>query len=298
MDLVRDILPYLLSSPIAISAGLIGIFGLLNLKSLPFVWHFRVFSAFFQQSNTSFGNNAYDILDSPLNFNTPRVFRPIVTSTRCSILEIDYMLHKSNSTYFSDLDINRVHLLLALFKNGVEKIQKQESSPKIGGKKKAVMPILGGTSASFRRAIPPFGKYDVVTRVLCWDEKWIYIVSWFVKAGSMSKSKKGSSGSDPAVNGSAKHESSAPPPIPKNVFATTISKYVIKAGSETVSPGRLMEASGLVPVGESEESRKVRGVIEKERQRALRYAKAFGELDGLHGEFDEGRDKIGFFKDL
>lgn len=201
------------------------------------------------------------------------------------------MLHKSNSTYFSDLDISRVHLLLGLFKNGMAKLQKQE-------KKKSVMPVLGGTSASFRRAIPPLGKYDIVTRVLCWDEKWIYLVTWFVKAGSMAKGQKRHFESGYGMNGSAKLEGSEPAPVYKNIYATTISKYVIKAGSVTVPPERLMVASGLIPAVDSEEAKKIMEIIEKQRQQALRYARAFGELDGLHGEFDEDVDTLGFFRDL
>lgn len=197
-----------------------------------------------------------------------------------------------------------MHLLLALFKKGLAKIEAEGTHGAAAqeGKKKKVMPVLGGASASFRRAIPPLGKYEVVTRVLCWDEKWIYIVSWFVKPRNMRARKMSNYGSSDDLKGSAtgcvKHEHCQPLPIPRNVYATALAKYVIKASGVTVPPERLMVASGLVPVGDSEEGREVRAIIERERLQALRYGKAFSELDGLHGEFDEHVQTIGCFKDL
>ncbi|KAG9238184.1 hypothetical protein BJ875DRAFT_480639 [Amylocarpus encephaloides] len=303
MDLLQEALSYLMSSPKGILAGCIGLFGLLNLKSLPLFWHVRIFSAFFQQSKTSSLHDSSDILDLSQNLHTPLIFRPLITSTRCSILELDYVLHKSNSTYFTDLDVSRVHLLLALFKNGMAKLQKEENS---NGNNKMVMPVLGGASASFRRAIPPFRKYDVVTRVLCWDEKWIYIVSWFVTTGSLGsvRRKKDEKISGPSGVGSKHedgkqgHSESSKPVVPRSVYATSIAKYVVKAGSKTVKPESVMVASGLIPEGDSEEVKGMRANIEKGRLQALKYGRAFCELDGLHGEFDEDVDTLRSFRDL
>lgn len=40
---------------------------------------------------------------------------------------------------------------------------------------KKLMPVLGSGSIRFRRAVPPFKKVDVTTRVVGVDEKWIYL---------------------------------------------------------------------------------------------------------------------------
>ncbi|RDL38702.1 uncharacterized protein BP5553_03042 [Venustampulla echinocandica] len=303
MGLSSETLSNLFSSPTAIIAGLIGLFCLLNLKSLPFFWHLRIISAFTQHRSTSFNHNPSDTLNLSKHLHTPLLFRPLITTTRCSILEIDYVLHKSNSTYLTDLDISRVHLLLALFKNGIANLQKNEYA---AGKKKTVMPVLGGVSVSFRRAIPPLQKYDVVTRVLCWDEKWIYVVSWFVKAGYMGGTKKkkekesygSSNGGSANIAGKQENTESSRPIFPKNVYATSLAKYVIKAGSVTVKPESLIVAGGLLPVGGSNEAKGARAIIEKERLRALKYGTAFSQLDGLHGELDVDVDTLGFFRDL
>lgn len=263
----------------------------------------RIISAFIQHRTTSFRHDSSDILDASKHLHTPLLFRPLITTTQCSILEIDYVMHKSNSTYFTDLDISRVHLLLALFKNGIAKLQKDQHAT---GKKKRVVPVLGSVSMSFRRAIPPLGKYDIVTRVLCWDEKWIYVISWFVKTGCMGKSKRTkqvdsheSSSVHSAANGPMKEGDSEPSrPVSSTIYGTSIAKYVIKAGKVTVKPESLIAAGELLPMGDSKTSKEARTMIERERIRALKYGKAFSELDGLHGEFDRDVDTFGSFKDL
>lgn len=45
--------------------------------------------------------------------------------------------------------------------------------------------ILGGTSCSFRKEVAPYGSYEMWSRLLCWDKKWIYIVTNFVKKGKI-----------------------------------------------------------------------------------------------------------------
>jgi hypothetical protein len=40
---------------------------------------------------------------------------PAITSSRSPLTECDINLHKSNSTYFSDLDISRSNLVMLLF---------------------------------------------------------------------------------------------------------------------------------------------------------------------------------------
>lgn len=149
------------------------------------------------------------------------------------------------------------------------------------------MPVLGGAACLFKRAIPPFGRYEVVTRVLAWDEKWVFLVSWFVKAGSMGKKSENK-------NKSEKKRDGAAPGVPKNVYATAVAKYVVKAGRDTVKPEDVLRASRLLPEGNEEELAR----IEKERVRALVYGKAFCELDRLHAEFDGDVDTLGHFKDL
>ncbi|KAJ0309571.1 hypothetical protein COL516b_002818 [Colletotrichum fioriniae] len=81
-------------------------------------------------------------------------------------------MHKSKSTYFTDLDMSRGNISLVLFREPINPFS---------GPKQFIM-ILGGAQCVWRKEIARYEKYELWTRVLSWDEKWIYLVTHFVKA--------------------------------------------------------------------------------------------------------------------
>ena len=120
-------------------------------------------------------------------------------------------MHKSNSTYLTDLDVSRAKVLSNVFRQGFEHHRRRgETVPH---------PVLGGVQCDFKRPIRPYQKYEVISRILTWDEKWIWVGSWFV---SMPK------------NGG------------RTVFACCISKVVWKEGRRTVPPWESFRRSGLL----------------------------------------------------
>jgi hypothetical protein len=78
------------------------------------------------------------------------IFRPIVTTAVCSLFECDLNGHKSDRTYNTVLDINRLHLLATFFKSV---LSPQSSNPT--GLGKLSIP-LGGVSVIFKAEIKPF----------------------------------------------------------------------------------------------------------------------------------------------
>jgi acyl-CoA thioesterase FadM len=94
--------------------------------------------------------------------------------SRCNILEpthltfrvlptdLDVNLHLTNSRYFSFMDLSRVDHMI---RNGAWKHIRANK----------LMPVLGGGSVRYRRAVPPFAKIDVSTRVAGVDDRWIYL---------------------------------------------------------------------------------------------------------------------------
>lgn len=145
------------------------------------------------------------------------LFSPVSTTTRSPFYECDLNLHKSNSTYFSDLDIARTHLICHLFKHSLRK-------------RRSMYVALAGVSCLFRREIKPFEKYEVVNRVLGWDAKWVWVVSHFVQlGGQLEKSKDGKT------------------PPQRKIFASALSKYVFKMGRITVKPEELLNECSLLP---------------------------------------------------
>ena len=116
--------------------------------------------------------------------------------------------------------------------------------------------MLGAVSCTFRHEIKPYQRYEIWSRILCWDRKWVYIVSHFVKKGRVKP--KGYT-LQPLKNmviagrtAETKLESDATRDTPgasssQAIFASAISKYVFKTGRLTIPPERILEAAGLLP---------------------------------------------------
>ncbi|KAJ9641800.1 hypothetical protein H2199_005013 [Coniosporium tulheliwenetii] len=275
-----------LSAPGGIWRVLAILFALLNLKSLPFVWH-------------------------------------------------------SNSTYFSDLDISRTHLVTTLLRSGIRQLGRKPqatqsaAAPDNGGGGSApggaeALPpppangrfaiALGGITCHFRREIAPYQKFEIHTRLLCWDRKWLYL-PW----------KKGK-----AVK--AEEEEAYREKLRRAVFASSIAKYVVKKGRLTIPPEDVLRRNGLLPprpneaattsTSSTEGANTEQGEtisngappemidaldaddsdsdaewtwekVEAERVRGMKLAELFAGLDGLHEEFTGGRDGVlGEYPDL
>lgn len=158
------------------------IFAVSTYKTLPFAYllrfHYQVFAHLVRkrpqylktkQNTFGVGNHKLDI------------FRAVKYSTYASPLEIDMYLHKSNSTYLLDLDIARSKMVLVVFQklfmrywgneNGEFKRKSIRNSPFIP---------VGTVQCVFRKEIFVFERYDIVSSVMAWDNKWLYVLLKFV----------------------------------------------------------------------------------------------------------------------
>jgi hypothetical protein len=233
---------------------------------------------------------------------------------------LDYNLHKSNSTYLTDLDIARGYHVYCLFRTGINKYSsKTPPITVIPGPANSVpftavdtklntqsrvtkpgyfYPALGGITCTFKREIGPYQAYDVWTRVLSWDNKWIYLISHFVKPGSgdsttysdqpWRNSKPGSQKTSLFPEDATKQS--------KNIYAFFISKYAFKQGRMAIPPSTFLQHCELLPTQAQVESEKSRGVwdaIEESRKKGLKIAQNVSELDdGL--EFYRDGEEVGF----
>ena len=171
-------------------------------------------------------------------------------------------LTESNSTYFSDLDIARVHLVCTLFSSGIEHIRGGTSAINRGGSKKPFFGLaLGAVSCNFKRELKPYEPYEMWTRVLTWDEKWIYILTHFVKKGAVKpktftlypeQNAKGSKNT--ATPHEEFQESVRAMEVNPAIVATALSKCVFKAGRKTIPPMQMFKWSGILPADAVDES--------------------------------------------
>ncbi|ORY15473.1 hypothetical protein BCR34DRAFT_598454 [Clohesyomyces aquaticus] len=293
---------------------------LANLKNLPGVWHLRFFRAF-----------AYQLYFQPTPIPPHALFQPVISSTRTSMMETDYNMHKSNSTYFSDMDISRTHLFTAIIRNGIRKSSRLYGKPRVkdGAPRPKHMIALGGISCLFKREILPYQKYEMWTRVLTWDRKWFYLITHLVKPGvakppswTLQPWKKGRKEKQ-RVNGEEKeYQEAMREKLKGAVYATALAKYVVKRGRITMPPEEALLNADMVPpkpegwefqgAGNGAVEGKAEfvlpqttgdewtwDIIEAERLRGLHFAEHFAGFDGLHDVFDGGKNgALGEYPDL
>jgi hypothetical protein len=359
----------------------------------------------------------YQLWLQPTQLPARGLFKFMITPSHTSLWETDYNLHKSNSTYFSDFDIARTHLVSAILRRGILGVGKREgeesttwsistalrrsdrgtasskkadalpainalgtsgldttggaSTPQpplttrnlseeefmeIAAKPGNLLIALGSVACFFHREVPPYRKYEIWTRLLTWDRKWMYLVSYFVEAGAFKpddfflqpwKNGKGKSiGKDGETLEQRKQR------IKGKVYATSLATYVVKKGRLTIPPEIVLQRSDMLPVkppgassafhtpttrtetgtpnpestanGDSTRSHTVSAasvasvleeslfpeavpdgaewtwdMVEKERQRGLKYAQVFDGLSVLREEFDGGEGGVlGVYTDL
>ncbi|PFH62193.1 hypothetical protein XA68_14734 [Ophiocordyceps unilateralis] len=270
-------------------------------KSMPLVWTYRIFY-------TIVYHNA--LRKSP-PFTPRHLFKPMINESRATLLEIDYNLHKSNSTFFSDLDCSRTHLVSYLCRRGLKKLAENRQTalvpdPSTGGPARGAMGImLGSVSCSFKREVAPFAAYELWSRVIAWDRKWMYIVTHFVPKGAARPTEW----LDNRCAGLKTNPAGESVDWDSKLHATALSKYVFKLGRLTVHPAIVLGASGLLPyrpggwtsgenqlgtgeVGDVDLSIEEREWdwrrVEAQRIKGMELADHFQALDGMHGLFDGG----------
>lgn len=173
----------------------------------------------------------------------------MITSSRNSPYDCDYNLHKSNSTYFADLDVARAHYVGSIIRTSLTRLNAGDENGLPADARAAkgkYYVALGAVGCWFQREIKPMEKFEIYTRLLSWDRKWLYLVSHVVRAGKVkpdgyvlqpwrNKGKR---------NIESKQEEED---LKKHIFATSIARYVVKKGRLTVNPEIVLERSRLLP---------------------------------------------------
>jgi acyl-CoA thioesterase FadM len=96
------------------------------------------------------------------------MFRPKIGPLGESVLrmrvwpnDLDLNMHVNSGRYLSFMDVSRVDLLvrMRIFRKVI---------------KRGWRPINGGTMISFRKSLLLWERFTVRSRIVCWDEKWLY----------------------------------------------------------------------------------------------------------------------------
>jgi acyl-CoA thioesterase FadM len=84
--------------------------------------------------------------------------------------DCDINFHLNNGRYLSFMDLGRVHLMA---QTGLLPVIL----------KQGWMPVLTAAEINFIRSIQPLQKFDLVTRLVSWDDKYFYIEQKFEVSG-------------------------------------------------------------------------------------------------------------------
>lgn len=83
--------------------------------------------------------------------------------------DLDTNLHMNNGRYLTIMDLGRFDLIL---RTGLLRLMVKQRS----------VPILAAATIRYRLPLDPFQKYHLDTRVVCWDDKWMFIEQRFIHA--------------------------------------------------------------------------------------------------------------------
>jgi acyl-CoA thioesterase FadM len=89
-----------------------------------------------------------------------------IVSMRVWPSDLDLNLHMNNGRYFTVMDLGRIDLMIRTGVAGWMWRQKWT-------------PVVGSETMRFKRALKPFQSYRLKTRVLCWDERWVFLEQRF-----------------------------------------------------------------------------------------------------------------------
>ncbi|KAI9445859.1 hypothetical protein BJY52DRAFT_1127893 [Lactarius psammicola] len=241
---------------------------ILNVRSLPLVWHLKVFwpltrlwwlarrarirMPFFSSSTSK--NDAHKFRDDLVPIGQNPLDRILVTKAWAGPDDCDYNWHLSNSSYPKLLDLARTNSVLYIFPSFV-----------LAGGGIA----LAGTHFQFLREIPMFARYEVRSQIVGWDHKWLYVVHRFVShhkpasrrsaptvindhtpktdnsSPSSTPTPSDSSTDLPALAARAAAAAREPEPDGATLHCISVNVMVFKHGRITVPPALVLAGEGF-----------------------------------------------------
>lgn len=76
--------------------------------------------------------------------------------------DLDLNIHMTNARYLSFMDLGRTDLII---RTGLARVMMRHK----------LQAVIGGSMVRFRRPLRPFQRFSVETRLLAWDDRWLYI---------------------------------------------------------------------------------------------------------------------------
>jgi acyl-CoA thioesterase FadM len=107
------------------------------------------------------------------SFRSPiRVLDQSVRSFRVWPNDFDLLRHLNNGRYLTLMDLGRFDLIIrmGLFRHLL---------------KRRWYPVVGSATIRYLRSIYAFQKFEMRSRIVCWDEKWFFVEQRFEREGRL-----------------------------------------------------------------------------------------------------------------
>ncbi|MBV9109496.1 MAG: thioesterase family protein [Gemmatimonadetes bacterium] len=107
-------------------------------------------------------------------FRRPRLGLLDESVVRLTVLptDLDVNGHMNNGRYLTIMDLGRVDLFL---RTGIV----------AGMRRHRWSGVVASVAVRFRRALDPFARYELRSRLLCWDERWVFMEQRFTRRGEL-----------------------------------------------------------------------------------------------------------------
>ena len=86
--------------------------------------------------------------------------------------DLDLNLHMNNGRYLAFMDLGRVHLMA-------------QAGLMVHVRRNRWMPVLAAAEITYLRSLNPFERFELVTRVMTWDDKYVYMEQTFEREGEL-----------------------------------------------------------------------------------------------------------------
>ena len=95
------------------------------------------------------------------------VLEPATIRLRVWLNDLDSNGHMNNGRYLTIMDLGRLDLII---RSGILKMMLR----------RGYQPVLASAQMRYRLQLKPMRPFDLQTRILCWDDKWVYMEQRFL----------------------------------------------------------------------------------------------------------------------
>ncbi len=86
--------------------------------------------------------------------------------------DLDVQMHMNNGRFLSIMDLGRIDLMV---RSGFWAI----------ARKNGWFPLVGSVKIDYRRTLAPLAKFEMTSRIIGWDDRWIFIEQEFLQGNKL-----------------------------------------------------------------------------------------------------------------